>query len=342
MFAGLTSTNQQITLAIDAMGGDNAPDSVITGADLALEGDDNIHFKIYGDESKVLPLLKKFPRLYARSEFIHCPQVISASEKPSNAIRNFKESSMHRAIDAVKDKSADAVLSAGNTGALMAISVVTLKTLPQIHRPAIVTLMPNVKGSVVLLDLGATVESDAHNLCQFAIMGEAFAKAVLNKQKPSVGLLNIGSEEIKGKDSIKLAYAQLKESSMDFYGYVEGDDIAKGTVDVVVTDGFTGNVVLKALEGYTRVYKHLVTQAVQKSWIAKLLYLVLRPILKKMAVTIDYRKYNGAMLVGLNGIVVKSHGSTDSIGICSAIQVASSLARARINEQIAQEIVLVD
>ena len=337
---GIKSTHR-ITIALDAMGGDHAPDEVIKGADILLAKNDiDIYFKIYGDKEKVIPLLNKLPRLINRSELIHTSQVVEPNEKPSYAIRNCKESSMQLAINAIKAQEADAMVSAGNTGALMAMSTITLRTLPQIHRPAIVTLIPTIEGKIVMLDLGANVECDANNLFQFAIMGEAFARIVLGKKQPIVGLLNIGSEEIKGKDSIKLAYTMLKETDLPikFYGYVEGDTAADGKVDVVVTDGFTGNVMLKTIQGYAKVYKSLAKQAFQHSLISKLQFIFARSAFRKISSSLDKRQFNGAMLIGLNGIVVKSHGSMDKLGIANAIKVAYELAAAKINEQIAEEL----
>jgi len=332
-----------VTIALDAMGGDHAPNEVIYGASLIAENSDydNLRFKIYGDTAKINPLIALMPKLVEKSEVIHTTQVVGPEEKPSSAIRNFKDSSMQVAINSLKENKSDAVVSAGNTGALMAISIITLRTLPQIHRPAIVTLIPTITGKLVMLDLGANIECDATNLYQFAIMGEVFARIVLGKKKPSIGLLNIGSEEMKGKDSIKLAYTMLKNTTLpiNFHGYVEGNNIADGSVDVIVADGFTGNVVLKAIQGYAKVYKHLAKQAfMNSSWFAKLQFLFAKSAFKKISASLDSRNYNGAMFVGLNGIVVKSHGSMDKIGIANAIKVAYSLASSKINDQIAEEV----
>lgn len=332
-----------VTIALDAMGGDHAPDEVIRGAGIIAENSDyeNLRFKIYGDAAKINPLLASLPKLVEKSELIHTSQVVGPEEKPSSAIRNFKDSSMQVAINSLKENKADAVVSAGNTGALMAMSIITLRTLPQIHRPAIVTLIPTMTGKLVMLDLGANIECDATNLYQFAIMGEVFARIVLGKKEPSIGLLNIGSEEMKGKDSIKLAYTMLKNTTLpiNFHGYVEGNNIADGSVDVIVADGFTGNVVLKSIQGYAKVYKHLAKQAfMNSSWFAKLQFLFAKAAFKKIAASLDPRHYNGAMLIGLNGIVVKSHGSMDKIGIANAIKVAYSLASSKINDQIAEEV----
>lgn len=335
------NSHDRVIIALDAMGGDHAPDEVIHGAAIALKDTDlDIFFKIYGDSQKVMPILSKLSSLRDRCEFIHAPQVVGPEEKPSSALRYFKNSSMQLSINAVKNKEADAAVSAGNTGALMAMSTITLKTIAQIHRPAIVTLMPSTEGKFVMLDLGANVECDANNLYQFAIMGEAFARIVLNKENPVVKILNIGSEELKGKDSIKLACSMLKETTLpiNFQGYVEGNNMADGSTDVVVTDGFTGNVVLKTIQGYAKVYKTLAKKSLGKSLISKIQGLFVVSLFKKISSSMDPREFNGAMLIGLNGVVVKSHGSMDRVGICNAIKVAHSLSGAKINDQIAEEL----
>lgn len=332
----------QIVLAIDAMGGDHAPHATVEAASLVLEdkGCKDVYFKIFGKKDRIIPLLKKYPNLINCSELIHSEQVVSPEEVPSSAIRNCKKSSMQMAINAVKAEEAHAVVSAGNTGALMAMSTITLRTLPQIHRPAIITFLPTTKGRVAVLDLGANVESDANNLYQFAIMGEVFVKILENKKDPSIGLLNIGSEETKGKDSIKLAHSLLQNSSVpiNYKGYVEGNDVALGETDVVVTDGFTGNVLLKSISGYAKVYVHFMKKAFNSSLLSKLHYLISKPTLGKISKSLDNRSYNGAMLVGLNGIVVKSHGSMDALGIANAIKTAYDLAKNNVNEQISNEI----
>jgi glycerol-3-phosphate acyltransferase PlsX len=330
----------KIVVSVDAMGGDHAPESVIAGANLIAQDTasfPNIHIKLYGDHDRISKLIKELPKLRATSTIVHAEQSIPADEKVASAMRNYKNSSMYLSLQSIKDGSAHAVVSAGNTGALMAISIITLRTLHNIHRPAIVAVMPSMTGKVVVLDLGANTECDANNLYQFAVMGRAFAKAILDIQSPQVGLLNIGSEESKGSDSIKLAKAMIQQSSIgkDFYGYIEGNDIALGTIDVAVTDGFTGNALLKAVGGYGAVYKDLIKRLVAQSWISKLKYvLFLKNELKKISSALDNRYYNGAMLVGINGIVVKSHGSMDAVGIANAIKVAYNLARFDINKHI--------
>lgn len=335
------SNKEQIIVALDAMGGDHAPDAVIKGANIIAEDSSyNVYFKIYGDKEKIIPLLKKYPNLINSSELIHADQVVDSNEIPSNAIRNCKRSSMQLAINSVKDKESHAVVSAGNTGALMAMSTITLRTLPQIHRPAIIAFLPTINGKVAILDLGANVESDANNLYQFAIMGDAFAKILLHKTKPKIALLNIGSEESKGKDSIKLANTMLQDTDLpiNFHGYIEGNEIATGEVDVVVTDGFTGNVTLKSIEGYANAFMHFTKKSFSSSLISKFHYLLSKSTLKKLSESLDNRLYNGAMLIGLNGIVVKSHGSMDEVGIANAIKTAYELSKNGVNKKIAEEL----
>jgi len=252
---------------------------------------------------------------------------------------------MRLAINAVKDGDADVAVSAGNTGALMAIAKIVLRPLPSIERPAIVTSIPNQKNSgTVLLDMGANVECDSDVLYQFAIMGHAFAKIALKIKNPKIGLLNIGSEDVKGNDAVRSAAALLKESELkdNFYGYVEGNDITNGTVDVVVTDGFTGNVSLKVIEGTAKMVSEVLRSAFSSSFISKLGYLLARPAIIKARKKMDPRLHNGAMLVGLNGVVVKSHGGTDAIGFANAISVAISLVKDKINEKISNEIKIAD
>jgi glycerol-3-phosphate acyltransferase PlsX len=323
------------------MGGDHSPHIVIEGANIISAENPDIKFLLYGDKALIDPVLDLCPALKNNSTIFHTNQAIAADEKPSVALRKGVNSSMRLAIDAVKDGAANVVVSAGNTGALMAISKIVLKPLPAIDRPAIVTFMPNQKKTAtVMLDMGANVDCNSEVLFQFAIMGHAFARAVLKIDKPSIGILNVGSEDLKGSDAVKAAAALIKESDLAdlFYGYVEGDDIAKGTVDVVVTDGFCGNITLKAIEGTAKMVASALKEGFNGSFLAKVGYLLasvsLRPALKRL----DPRNYNGAMLVGLNGIVVKSHGSADKVSFANAIKVAISLVEGKINEQIIDEI----
>ncbi|MFT6219656.1 MAG: glycerol-3-phosphate acyltransferase PlsX [Myxococcota bacterium] len=323
------------------MGGDHSPRSVIEGAGIISSSNPDIHFLLYGDEALINPILDQQPALKNNSTIFHTDQAIGSHEKPSTALRKGTNSSMRLAINAVKSGSAQAIISAGNTGALMAISTIVLRPLTSIDRPAIVTFMPNQKNTAtVMLDMGANVDCNSEVLFQFAIMGNAFAKTVLKLKKPSIGLLNVGSEDLKGSDSVKAAAVLIKESSLadSFHGYVEGDDIAKGTVDVVVTDGFCGNITLKAIEGTVKMVSGTLKAGFSNSIFSKLGYLLASRSLKSALRRLDPRNYNGAMLVGLNGVVVKSHGSADKISFANAIKVTISLIEDKINERIIEEI----
>jgi glycerol-3-phosphate acyltransferase PlsX len=319
--------SQELTIALDAMGGDHAPDMVLKGASIALVRFPQIRFKIFGQEARLKPLLDTLPQLKAASSVIHAEDVVTGDAKPSAALRAMRRSSMRLAIDAVAAGEADCVVSAGNTGALMAIAKVVLKTMPGIDRPAIAAFLPTRRGETVLLDLGANVECDADNLIQFALMGDAFARAVLGLTKPTIGLLNVGSEELKGVESVREAATRLRAGipGIIFHGFVEGDDIAAGTVDVVVTDGFTGNIALKTLEGSVKLYSEFLRGAFRSSLLSKIGYLFARPALNHLRERLDPRRYNGAMLLGLNGIVIKSHGGSDALGFANAIGVGADL-----------------
>jgi glycerol-3-phosphate acyltransferase PlsX len=314
-------------IALDAMGGDAAPRMVINGANIARQRFPNARFLMFGRESEVRPLLDKRPKLSTVTTLVHTDEVIQPDDKPSTALRAGRNSSMRLAINAVKDGEAQGVVSAGNTGALMAMAKFVLKTLPGIDRPAIASLFPTMRGETVVLDLGANVSCDARNLVEFAVMGGAFARTALGLPSPSIGLLNVGSEEIKGHEALHQAASLLRASSPadGFHGFVEGDDIAKGTVDVVVTDGFTGNIALKTAEGTAKLISEYLRRTFRSSALAGLGYLLARPAMGKLRQRMDPRRYNGAMLLGLNGIVVKSHGGTDALGFANAIGVAIDL-----------------
>lgn len=331
--------NDSITIAVDAMGGDQAPAMVLRGADLALERDPAARFLLFGDEARIAPLLAKLPRLAGAASVHHTPEFVLGDAKPSVALRAGRRSSMRLAIDAVADGRADCVVSAGNTGALMAMAKLVLKTLPGIDRPAIAALFPTRRGESVMLDLGANIECDAENLVQFAVMGSTFARIVLGLPQPAVGLLNVGSEDMKGNDAVRGAHARLREAiaPIRFHGFVEGDDIAAGTVDVFVTDGFTGNVALKAIEGVAKLFGESLHASFRHSIPARLGYVFARGSLKKLATRLDPRRYNGAMFLGLTGIAVKSHGSTDAFGFANAIGVAADVKRYGLLEKIIDE-----
>lgn len=319
--------SERVVIALDAMGGDRAPDMVVAGAALARERMPHVHFLMCGDEDSLRPLLAKQPALAAVTTIRHTKELIGSNDKPSTAIKSGRNSSMRLAIDAVFEGEASCVVSAGNTGALMAIAKYVLKTLPGIDRPAIATFFPTLRGECCMLDLGANVQCDANNLVQFAVMGEVFARTVLGFEQPTIGLLNIGVEDLKGNEEVREAAAILRDSDLPiaFKGFVEGDDIGAGTVDVVVTDGFTGNVALKTAEGTINFYTKMLKQAFASSWIARLGYFLARGAINTLRNKMDPRRYNGAMLLGLNGIVVKSHGGTDAIGFANAIGVAADM-----------------
>ena len=321
------------------MGGDKAPEMVIDGVEIAAANNPELRFLLFGDEARLHDILSRAPKARAASEVRHAPDKIGSGDKPAVALRSGRQSSMRLAINAVADGEADAVISAGNTGALMAMAKFVLKTLPGIDRPAIATYFPTIRGSSVMLDLGANIECDADNLVQFAVMGEVFARNVLNREHPSVGLLNVGAEDLKGNQEVRDAAVRLQHSDLPirFHGFVEGDDIAKGTVDVVVTDGFTGNIALKTAEGMSSLFGYFLREALTSSIFGKLGALIARPALLKFKDKFDPRRYNGAMLVGLNGICVKSHGGTDGTGFANAINVAVDLARNNFNEGIKED-----
>ena len=322
------------------MGGDHAPKSVIKGAHLSLIHHPGIKFLIYGDKKQIEPLIHKHPQLEAVSEVFHTDNAVSAHEKPSVALRQGKDSSMQLAINAVKEGLADAAVSGGNTGALMAMSKLTLRTLPGIDRPAICSLLPTKMGQSVMLDLGANSECSADNLFQFGIMGEAFARAVLGVKEPTIGLLNIGSEAGKGIDSVRQASEMLQNTHLPikYVGFVEGTDIPAGSVDVIVTDGFTGNIALKTAEGTAKLCADYIKMGLGSSIFSKFGAMMAKPALKSIFKKIDPRAHNGAMFLGLNGVIVKSHGGMDHVGYSHAIDVAADLVKGKINQRIIEEI----
>jgi glycerol-3-phosphate acyltransferase PlsX len=331
----------QFTIALDAMGGDDAPSMVVGGVILAAERLLDTKFLLFGDKARLEPLLARHGgEGGGRIEIRHTDQRVSGDEKPSQALRKGRASSMGLAIEAVKQGEAVGAVSAGNTGALMALAKFALRMLPGIDRPAICTLLPTMRGQSVVLDLGANVECDAETLVQFAIMGEAFARVMLGIARPSIALLNVGSEEVKGHDIVREAAQRLRDTALpiDFKGFVEGDGIGKGDVDVIVTDGFTGNVALKTVEGTAKLIGHHLRSSFETSIWTKLSYLVARPAIEAARDHFDPRRYNGAMFVGLNGIVIKSHGGTDAFGFANAIGVAHQLAVANIDERITEDL----
>ncbi|MCA3387690.1 MAG: phosphate acyltransferase PlsX [Roseomonas sp.] len=331
----MADTGSAFSLAIDAMGGDAAPEVVLDGLELAAERHPQARFLLVGDEARVGGALARRKRAARACSLRHAPEVISGDLKPTAALR-MRGSSMRMAIDAVAAGEAAGVVSAGNTGALMALAKIVIKTMPEIDRPALAAIGPSARGDVVLLDLGANVQCDARNLVEFAIMGDAFARVALGLTTPSIGLLNVGSEELKGDDRVRAAAEILRDSHVgaQFRGFIEGHDITAGTVDVVVTDGFTGNVALKTGEGALKLMRDLLRQVFTSSVPARLGYLLARPALDRLREWMDPRRYNGAILLGLNGVVVKSHGGTDALGFAHAVDVAMDMVTHGYNDRI--------
>ncbi len=319
--------SKRLTLSLDAMGGDHAPRIVVEGIDMVLGKLPDVDYLLFGNESLLNPLLDQFGRVRDSAQVRHTEDTVGDDEKPGTALRSGRNSSMRLAINAVADGEAVGIVSAGNTGALMAMAKFVLKTLPGIDRPAIATYFPTLRGDTVMLDLGANVECSSDNLVQFAVMGEVFARHVLGLEQPTIGILNIGVEGLKGNEAVKEAALILQEIDLPikFYGFVEGDDIGAGTVDVVVTDGFTGNIALKTAEGTVKLFGQFLKEALLSSPASRLGALLARPALETLRKRVDPRQYNGAMLVGLNGICVKSHGNTDAFGFSNAILVAVEL-----------------
>ncbi len=336
-------TENNMVISVDAMGGDNSPRVVIEGLAIAAKEHPDIRFIAFGDSAKVKPILQEFPALEKVCELRHAPEMVHNEDKPSSVIRN-RNTSMFMAIDAVRRGEAQAVVSAGNTGALMAISKLTLKTITKIHRPAIVSIMPHRHGKYVMLDLGANTECDAINLAEFAFMGEILARHSLGIARPKVALLNIGSEEMKGKEEIKQAAQMIKNSKMniDFIGFIEPHEIQNGLADVIVADGFTGNIALKSIEGTAKQVARMIKDAIKGSILAKIGVLFMLPALWKIKKTLDPRLYNGAMFVGLNGLSVKSHGGADAFSFSRAVDNAAKLVRQNFVPTIQQEIEQVD
>lgn len=322
-------------LAVDAMGGDDAPDMVIAGLDIAAERHPEAHFEVFGDAIRIDELVRLSKRLRNRVTIRPTTEIIANDLKPTAALR-LRDASLRRAIDSVARGEAAGVISAGNTGAMLALAKIVLKTMSGIDRPAMAAIGPSARGDVVMLDLGANVTYDARNLVEFAVMGEVFARTVLGLPHPTIGLLNVGSEEMKGDEILRRAAEALRESPIgsQFHGFVEGHDIAGGTVDVVVTDGFTGNVALKTGEGALRLVGDLLRRVFNANIAAKLAYILARPGLRRLREWLDPRRYNGAVLLGLNGVVVKSHGGADAEGFAHAVDVAMDMIVNRFNERI--------
>ena len=329
-------------IAIDAMGGDIGPAAMVAGISRAHRTDRSLRFQLFGDDALIGPELARHKGLADVAQIFHTTEAIGGSEKPSQAIRRARTTSMGMAISAVKDGHADAALSAGNTGALMAIAKLALRTMPGIDRPALAALLPTLGANdVVMLDLGANTECDAQNLVQFAVMGAAYSRTVLGIASPRVKLLNIGTEELKGTDELKEAAAMLREADylqMSFKGFTEGDQLSRGQIDVVVTDGFSGNIALKTAEGTARFVTDLLRRAFTSSLRSKAGFALSRPALHMLKVHLDPNNHNGAVFLGLNGLVVKSHGNATPKGIANAIGVAARMVRNDITRRIGEDL----
>ena len=329
-------------IAVDAMGGDEGVRVMVEGAALARRRHDRFKFLLVGDEARIKRALESHPNMHAASEILHAEDIVSGDEKPTQALRRAKTTSMGMAINAVKQGDAGAAVSSGNTGALMAMAKLSLRTMPGIDRPALAALMPTLgDNDVVMLDLGANTECDARNLVQFAIMGAAYSRVITGVGAPRVRLLNIGTEEIKGTDQLQQAAARLREATglaLSFEGFVEADKITRGDADVVVTDGFSGNIALKAIEGAARFVTDLLKNAFQSSLRSKIGFLVSRPATELLKHHLDPNNHNGAVFLGLNGIVVKSHGSANAKGVANAVAVAARLLEENLTERITADL----
>lgn len=315
--------HRSTTISIDAMGGDYGLDVTVPASLQALKKNRSLHLVLVGNQEEISAHLEQVDSdLKSRIQIHHASQTVAMDESPSSALRKKKDSSMRVALNLVKEGDAGACVSAGNTGALMATSRFVLKMLPGIDRPAISAALPTVRGTSYMLDLGANVDATPESLFQFAVMGAELVSAVADNSNPSIGLLNIGEEEIKGNEMVKQAAELMANSDLNYYGFVEGDDIYKGTVDVVVCDGFVGNIALKASEGLAHMVSHFIKTGFNKNFLTKISGLIAMPVLKAFRGRIEPRNYNGASLLGLRGIVVKSHGGTDVMGFSNAINVA--------------------
>ena len=329
-------------IAVDAMGGDSGPAVIIAGAARAHKRRSDLRFLLFGDEAQIRAELARHPSLAGSTEIVHCDDVIAATEKPTQAIRRAKTTSLGRAINAVKIGDADAALSGGNTGAMMAMSKLALRTLSGIDRPALAALLPTLgENDLVMLDLGANTECDTQNLVQWAVMGAAYSRVVLDIEKPRVKLLNIGTEELKGTGQLKEAAAILRSADylrMRFDGFTEGDKLSRGNVDVVVTDGFSGNIALKTAEGTARFVTDLLRRAFTSSLRSKAGFMLSKPALHMLKVHLDPNNHNGAVFLGLNGVVVKSHGGADEKGVANAIRVAARMIREDLIRKITEDL----
>lgn len=331
-----------ITLSVDAMGGDAGPDMVLPGLEIALERRRNTGVILYGERAVLDPILERCPRIKATATIVEALGNVRMDDRPSQALRKGRwKSSMWKALEAVKQGEADVCISAGNTGALMAMSKFCLRTMANVERPAIAAIWPTLNGDSVVLDVGATVGADAHQLVDFAVMGGAMARALFENERPKVGLLNIGVEEVKGVEEVRAAGRLLRDAgfqTIDYHGFVEGDDLGKGTVDVVVTEGFAGNIALKTAEGTARQIATYLKSAMQRSLFSRLGYLIAKQAFDRLRDKLDPRKINGGVFLGLNGVVIKSHGGTDAEGFASAVELGIDMSRNKLLEKIEDDL----
>ena len=334
---------QKVRIALDAMGGDIGPAVVVPGADLSLARHPETEFILYGDKAVVGPLVEQRPRLKAASRLVHTDVVVKMDAKPSQALRQGRwKSSMWLAIDAVKKGEADVAVSAGNTGALMAMAKFNLRMMPGIERPAIAGLWPTLKGDSVVLDVGASIGADADHLVDLAVMGSAMARLLFDLARPTVGLLNIGVEEVKGQEQVREAGRILREANLPFLeyvGFIEGDEIGQGNVDVIVTEGFAGNIAIKTAEGTARQLTAYLRGAMSRTLRARIGYLFARNAFQMLRDKMDPRKANGGVFLGLNGIVIKSHGGTDTEGFAAAVDLGYDMIRYELLHKISETLV---
>lgn len=338
----MSSNAKTITIALDVMGGDEGPSVVLAGAEISRRRYPEIRFVLHGEPDAVLPELDKYPTLKKQSVFHPCEMSIAMDDKPSQALRHGRRvSGMWKALESVKSGEADVMVSAGNTGALMAMARFCLRMMEGIERPALAAVWPNLQGESIVLDVGATIGADAEALVDYALMGSAMSRALFDLKRPKVGLLNIGVEEVKGLEEIRTAGARLREidlPGLDYRGFVEGDDLGRGGVDVVVTEGFTGNIALKSAEGTAKQVGSYLRDAMSRTWLARLGYLLAKQAFNHLREKMDPRKVNGAVFLGLNGIVIKSHGGTDAEGFASAIDVGHNMIRNELQAKIAHDL----
>jgi glycerol-3-phosphate acyltransferase PlsX len=330
--------SKPVRIALDGMGGDHGPSVVVPGAARALEMNPETNFVIFGDEAQLRPLVAQHPALQARTTVVHTDVAVLMTDKPSQALRRTRRaSSMWMALEAVKKGEADVAVSAGNTGALMAMSTICLRMMPGIDRPAIAAMWPTLRGRSIVLDVGATIGADAQHLVDLAIMGSAMARIVLHIERPTVGLLNVGTEDIKGIEEVKAASRILRDGaipSLAYHGFVEGTDIGKGTVDVVVTEGFTGNIALKTAEGTARQIGEYLRAEMSRNVMSKIGYLFARGAFNALRARMDPRTVNGGVFLGLDGVVIKSHGGTDALGFAKAVEIGFNMVRHGLLEKI--------